>query len=263
MALVIVRHAERVDYVERRRWLDAAPRPWDTPITRHGHSQAEAAGAAAARLVEDMGLPPVRRMFTSPMLRCVETSTSFRRGFGASDDLPIHAENSLIECMTEDWYRSWAIEGLSDATWGGPKGYEVGTVPVSTLKLRPEAHVPSGELLLSSQELEDLGCDLSHSTKFFPAFTVASPEDHSYLGARLGDFAREALQRFPEETIVLVSHGGPSAAIVEYLTGKHCHRYGFTGLSVLEQDGDNFLAHVKASTAHLGAGEDLGFATAR
>ena len=55
-AVLITRHAERVDYDTRQKggnWQASAERPWDTPITDAGALQAAALGRAIATLNEE------------------------------------------------------------------------------------------------------------------------------------------------------------------------------------------------------------------
>eukprot|EP00937_MAST-01D_sp_MAST-1D-sp2_P000433 g433.t1 len=128
--VIITRHAERVDYVERDaggNWQATAAEPWNTPITANGMLQAEALGRAIARESTRLGLPPVTRVMSSPFLRCLQTGAGALCGLGVGggdDDAQaagpkIGVEPLLVETMSEDWMRSWAVPG-ANAIWGGP-----------------------------------------------------------------------------------------------------------------------------------------------
>jgi hypothetical protein len=149
MAVLVARHAERVDYAVRnnegRSWQSTAERPWDTPITDAGVKQAHALGRAVQEHCRRFGLPPVTRVFCSPLLRCVQTAAGVCDALdppsaaGASPSLRICVEPLLRETAGEDWYRSWAVED-ADGTWGGPPNCRVGIEPKL---LKAEAEIRS------------------------------------------------------------------------------------------------------------------------
>ena len=73
----IARHAEREDYATLNRggnWTAGADEPWNTPLTAKGVEQAHALGRAIRRHSAAWGLPPVTRVLSSPLLRCVQTA---------------------------------------------------------------------------------------------------------------------------------------------------------------------------------------------
>lgn len=147
MAMLVARHAERVDYAVRnsegRSWQQTAERPWDTPITEAGIKQANALGRAIQDHCKNLGLPPVTRVFCSPLLRCVQTAAGvcdiMDPPSSSTPKLRICVEPLLRETAGEDWYRSWAVEE-ADGTWGGPRNCRAGVEP--TL-LRSEANIRS------------------------------------------------------------------------------------------------------------------------
>lgn len=148
MAVLVARHAERVDYAVRinegRSWQKTAERPWDTPITDAGVKQAHALGHAIQEHCSSLGLPPVTRVFCSPLLRCVQTAAGVcdildPPSTNAPPTLRICVEPLLRETAGEDWYRSWAVEE-ADGTWGGPQNCRAGVEPK---RLKAEATVRS------------------------------------------------------------------------------------------------------------------------
>mmetsp|Transcript_6248 Transcript_6248/g.9893 ORF Transcript_6248/g.9893 Transcript_6248/m.9893 type:complete len:265 (+) Transcript_6248:613-1407(+) len=263
MALIIVRHAERLDYMQRD-WVQVNPKPFDTPITKHGHRQAHAAGAKIRELVDKHQLPPVKRVYTSPLTRCVETSIGLGKGLGS--DISIALDTCLVEAMVPEWYCSWGIKGVSDSTW---KRH-----PLDNAELRQETLLPAHEILPKAGDYdswEHLKL-ASHHSDFIPHYNIHDPEEHAAMKDRIGAFAVECAKKHPGETVVLVSHGGPSAALFEYLSGISPPRVGFTAISVLsKQDSSpskgSFEPLLTSCTKHIenltGDGEhDLGFATA-
>jgi len=278
MPLVLVRHAQRLDYILKAKWMSEAERPFDTPITEHGHVQSRAAGETLRRHLTRLGLPIPTKIFSSPLLRCVETSFGIREGLRKEEEnLPVEifVENYLVESMCENWYRSWGIKGISDSTWGGPRTesheYETGA-GFDEVELLEQTKVPAGQLLKKAADfLEHFNLNTSHVSSFSPTFTVENPESHAAMTERLGKFAHSCEMKFPGETIVLCSHGGPLYALFHHLTGSHSRTVGFTAISILERsdatsysaDGKGaYKVHLAMNVDHLPKEEDLGLKTA-
>ena len=109
VGIFVARHGERVDYQWRERgdnWQSQSERPWDTPLTEAGHKQGAALGRSIKRQCEELGLPPVVRVVSSPLLRCVQTATEAARELGVE---LVGIEAGAAETMCEDWY-----------VWGSP-----------------------------------------------------------------------------------------------------------------------------------------------
>ena len=54
--LVIMRHGERVDYVNKAagiNWTSSAERPWDTPLTETGCDQGSDAGTRISEILRE------------------------------------------------------------------------------------------------------------------------------------------------------------------------------------------------------------------
>lgn len=95
--------------------------------------QGVALGQGIVEHLERLKLPPVTRIFTSPLLRCAQTAAA------AASELmvgSISVEPSLSETICEDWYRSWGVPG-ANSTWGGPEGSETGTPLPADAAVRP------------------------------------------------------------------------------------------------------------------------------
>lgn len=273
--LVLVRHGEREDYLKKKEWIDSAKKPWDTPLTSHGKEQAEKAGEFIKTKLEELGLPKATRIFSSPFTRCVETSVAMGKALGTKPKICI--ENAVCEAISEDFYRSWALSGKSDSTWGGPPGFTTGS-GYENVKLRAQAHVPAAQLLNQVGDFDkSFGLEDAHVSVFQPGFTIEHPEDHDAMRARIGRFAAAVAAAFPNETVIICSHGGPLVSLFNYLTGERCRPLGFTAVSILQAaensqtlDEGNpngpgakaFQSLVMASTEHLETSEDLGLQTA-
>jgi broad specificity phosphatase PhoE len=120
-SVVVIRHGERLDYVMRddgRNWIPTSDRPWDPPLTQRGHEQAYALGQALPKILEDLKLPPIAAIYSSPFWRCRQTAAGLLLGGGQHVDCRrVQVELGLAESMNENWYRSWAVPG-TDGTWG-------------------------------------------------------------------------------------------------------------------------------------------------
>ena len=159
MPVVIVRHAERVDYCARgdgrgKEWISSTERPWDTPITRKGVLQARAMGRAVKRHLGRLQLPGVSRVFCSPLLRCMQTATAAALELGKSGvegAPPVVIEATLVEALCQSWYLSWCCDG-SDSTWGGTpemKENEESVTPDASRASGKRAHEASNLLVMS------------------------------------------------------------------------------------------------------------------
>ncbi len=89
--LWLVRHGEREDHVDLD-WVRTAARPHDPGLSPAGIEQARAAGR---RLASE----GIRRIFTSPYLRCAQTA----RYIGESVTAPVHVEPGIGELNHPDW----------------------------------------------------------------------------------------------------------------------------------------------------------------
>jgi len=255
MPIILARHAERLDYVERdagRNWIASSAQPWNTPLTGAGGLQAAALGRAIARHIEAHRLPPVTRIYCSPLLRCVQTAAAAAAALASASGIGIDAriDLSLMEHMGEAWYRSWCIGGVSDSTWGGPDGRKAWGTPVDEALIHPLAKRSASELLprtnaeflaslqargvASSEGASSLSADLVGEMELL----LRAPGQGGDTGAgtvveadfRWGEFethAREeervtrlfdyvAKAHHPGETVLLVSHGSPTSALFRH-----------------------------------------------
>eukprot|EP00193_Tetraselmis_chui_P012406 CAMPEP_0177783052 /NCGR_PEP_ID=MMETSP0491_2-20121128/18863_1 /TAXON_ID=63592 /ORGANISM="Tetraselmis chuii, Strain PLY429" /LENGTH=268 /DNA_ID=CAMNT_0019303529 /DNA_START=109 /DNA_END=911 /DNA_ORIENTATION=+ len=267
MPLLIVRHGERFDYVNRD-WIPTSNRPWDPPLTETGKSQALQAGAAIQEALCAHGLPPITRAFSSPLVRCVETSLGILTA--TAPEVAVCVEPSLVETICKEWYHSyWGVPG-ANAEWGGPPGCRVGD-HVSEEQLHRGALRPAGVLLRTAADhaeaLRSTRLDTSYAA-FLPNDALSqrwgSEEMEEDTMRRLGEFAEHCVRVFPGETVLLCTHGGPATMAYRVLSGDmdDTLKCGYTGIFLMMKEPSGWKTLMKASTDHIGDTKELGFATA-
>lgn len=80
-SVVVMRHGERFDNLEPS-WAATAARPWDPPLAEPGRQRALETGR---RLRESLGFP-IRRVFVSPFLRCLQTAVVLVQSLAAVEE---------------------------------------------------------------------------------------------------------------------------------------------------------------------------------
>lgn len=270
--VVLLRHGEREDYMAYKAgkgadWISRASRPWDPPLAENGQKQAKAAAQRLRQILSDAGLVMPTRIFTSPLVRCVETANAVAEEFELSS---LSVEEGLTETICEAWMRQWAVPG-ADSKWGGPPGAEmpqnimheypqgVHGPPVGE-GLRQEASAGLDVLLRKPSELKALGwdrIDADHKAciPFKPnEFSWGNFETKSQVIDRVLRTVVTRSQEHSEETLVFVSHGGPTTYALERLTGSHAKGAGgMTALSVLtHKSGAKFWDAILSNDAEHG-----------
>ena len=274
MSVCVVRHGAREDYAFKSRglnWQQTNPtRPWDPPLTQAGISQGSALGVGLRAHCERLGLPPVTRVISSPLLRCVQTAAAAAVQLGVST---ISLEPGLAEGMLEEWYRSWGLPD-ADSTWGGPTNSPCGT-PVDLNSLHPGCHVPSGTLLLQPAEAEEALAasqpTLSALVQIDCAYAVLEPEaqyrwpdfeTEAQLAARMKRTVEALEARYSGETVLACSHGGPTGHSYRELLGDRAMEgllAGYTALYIFVRDGDGrWEAPIAADQSHLEGAVEMG-----
>jgi len=241
--VVVARHGERLDYVRREagdNWNAQADRPYDPPLTYHGKYQATKLGQhlATGSDLKELDLPPISCIYTSPFLRCIQTSLSAQKGMMMVQSCdstapppppPVRLEYGLAESINEAWYRSWALPG-SDGTWAFQRN---SVLDPSTF--HPLSKQPIQTLLdeccckqLKQQQDQadndnDNGIDSAHVSKTTIASSYSFHPCH--LESRKQQRVRmkqtlDALAGGPGTTVLLVTHGGPATHLFEELTGQ-------------------------------------------
>merc|ERR1712232_633434 len=147
--------------------IHGAERPWDPPLADNGRDQARAAAKRLSEFLLSVGIPAPTRIFTSPLVRCVQTANFVAEEFAVESLL---VEGGLVETICEAWMRQWALPD-ADSTWGGPPGgsmpkdqaymYSETMVgpPIEKERLHPSAITGTKVLLRTAAELKDAGFD--------------------------------------------------------------------------------------------------------
>ncbi|KAI8369166.1 histidine phosphatase superfamily, partial [Choanephora cucurbitarum] len=104
-SIFIVRHAERLDHIDKQWQPDLSLGISDPPITPHGQHQAIQTGHALHNLILQHNLnSPQIIIYTSPFQRCIDTS------IGLAQQLPWHVtlrlEIGLSEWLSEEFFES-------------------------------------------------------------------------------------------------------------------------------------------------------------
>jgi broad specificity phosphatase PhoE len=230
--IVVARHGERLDYYIRdnpnvsnnvTNWVANAERPFDPPLTDHGKEQAKKLGQHLSNELLQLGFPSISEIYTSPLLRCRQTSFAARSGLGNDEGtIPVRVEEALVESINEHWYRSWALPG-ADGTWGycidDKDSYDVETI-------HPLAKQPVQTLL--DEWISDDQIDKSYTSKtsimepycFHPPHLESSAEQRKRMKGVVSSVHK------PGTTVMLVSHGGPVTHLFEELVGESWHIHG-------------------------------------
>ncbi|CAE7695642.1 FKBP62, partial [Symbiodinium sp. CCMP2456] len=251
--IVLLRHGEREDYMAEKAgkgadWIATATRPWDPPLAANGRLQAAAAATRLRQVLQGAGIPMPTQIFTSPLVRCVETADFVAKEFGVSS---LQVENGLAESIYEAWMRQWAVPG-ANSKWGGPPGCAIpqerqGMDPrrlrgpeVPHPELRPEALSGPETLLSTAAELQKAGWSRvdgkSQSVVLLhdKGYCWDNFEIHEEVVERLVSVARRRALEHSGETVVLVSHGGPTTYALRALSHqKPKGEGGMTALSIL------------------------------
>ena len=216
-SVVVVRHGERLDYVMRdngRNWIPTSDRPWDPPLTELGHEQANALGQALPQILEDLKLPPIAAIYSSPFWRCRQTARGLIIGGGQQvEGRQVQVELGLAESLNENWYRSWAVPG-TDGTWG----YQKQTIPLEELDastLHPAAKDSVSKILdwrlAPADDALTAYMDFDHISKsnIDMVYCMDPPVFESYTmqRRRMHETLELLSSHHIDSSIVLVSHG--------------------------------------------------------
>lgn len=242
MAVVIVRHGERMDYADKS-WLAAqqeAGRPWDPPLTDSGKDQARQCGRRLKKLPAEHNLPVPTRVYCSPFTRCVETAEGIADTCGVGT---VCIEDALVEDLCEDWYRAWGLPD-SDGTWRGPVHRR--TAPVDKEDLHPMAFQECESLMHAPSFMHD-NVSKMVDINYTPTWSLKGQglcwgrfETHDSVTARALNALQTLHQQHPTETIVLVTHGGPLTLLFNAMRAKEdspCPHAGYTATVCVKPNG--------------------------
>ena len=149
----------------------------------------------------------------------------------------MNIEHSLVESVSEDWYRSWCCPG-SDGSWGGPASHRTGT-EISADLVDPRAK-GTCEALYNTPEMMDaydtVACPVN--LDYSPLHTLGP---HSWSNfereedekSRLKNVADSLAVRHAGDSVVVCSHGGPCTHMYEILTGGSFESAGMCGYAAI------------------------------
>jgi broad specificity phosphatase PhoE len=256
--VIVARHGERWDYVQRevgkgKEWIASVERPWDPPLSPNGLKQASRMGEHLFEKIQELGLPCISAVYSSPLLRCRQTACQAIDALNSKTEsdyhLKVRVELGLTESLNQSWYRAWALIQLSDTTWGFvPPGPSRELHEYETHELHPSSQMPAEKILdwknvmtvslcdidkVSNAKLLELhDMDYHSSTRIEKEFalkptclleTNKEQEDRMYqvLKEKVLSCIKEGVTR----TLLMVSHGGPVTHLYSKLTGNnwHCH----------------------------------------
>lgn len=248
--VIVVRHGERLDYICKGsgdNWIPTAPEPWNPPLTETGCLQGYKLGTFVPSILKRNNISPkVSAVYSSPLLRCLQTSSNVLRGLVSAttendkqsvfSSLRVRVEQGLMESMYEDWYRSWCLPG-SDSTWGyrDPSNEDL-----SEESMHPMAKLPiqsgilpklrtslSSAVEICDKEAGNAGEEKEEGPKMYPLLVdtehgldksvhpIEQPyrwgtcEPYSVTKERLLRVVESLAEKHKGETIILCSHGGP------------------------------------------------------
>ena len=256
--VVVARHGERQDYVERDaggNWVQSAQRPWDPPLSDHGLEQGYELGKHLAKELDRLDFPPIVGIYTSPLLRCRQTAAQARKGIlyasnrkeGKKDSVEpprrVRIETGLVESINENWYRSWACKG-SNGTWGFGglrEGYTTSATDSATLHQRSLEPIQGilSQWTSNWTPTEDDGDEKTYIQNHFDLnyeSLTKIDEPYTFLPRNLESDSTQrermrqavtsvTLQDHQQEgkspgTILFLSHGAPVTHLFEELTGR-------------------------------------------
>jgi len=226
MALFLVRHGERQDYVDSS-WVRAhlEEQPWNPPLSGRGLRQAEELARGATAWCKRLGLD-LGAVYTSPLQRCKQTAQPVAEVAG----LAVQVEPRLMEWVGEGWYTGWACDG-STGRWSSGE-------PPLREELLAKAKMPVAELI----EVEAAGAGLDYSWD-----RVESAEQ---VADRTAACAESLAARHPGKAVIVVGHLGPIVGAAQLLQGYKeinlFHDVQYTGMIILqkvETGGWTCLAH--------------------
>jgi broad specificity phosphatase PhoE len=272
--VIVARHGERWDYKQRdagkgREWIRSTERPWDPPLSPNGLKQATRMGQHLAKKLQELRLPPVSAVFSSPFLRCRQTACQAIEEINniSTEQLKVQIELGLTESLNQSWYRSWCLPD-SDTTWGFcPKGTRRRELhEYDATELHPSSIVPvqrilnwkdvethsvhesdfvSNELLRKHQDLVyDSSTTIDRDFALKPTVLLETKEEQE---ERMFQVLQRKVEQFSNsekenKTFMVVSHGGPVVHLYTRLANASWQSHGnskYCCYSIYEYDPDH------------------------
>jgi broad specificity phosphatase PhoE len=285
--VVVARHGERWDYSQRdigkgKEWIESVERPWDPPLSPHGLNQAARLGEHICEKLQELGLPRIAEVYSSPLLRCRQTACKAADVLNSKTDkdshMKVRVEFGLTESLNQSWYRSWALLHLSDTTWGFvPPGPKRELDEYEPHELHPSSQIPAEQLLdwksvlthsisdddlASNAKLLDLqDMDYVSSTRIEKKFALkptclleSKREQEDRMYSVLKDKVEHCIKEGLTRTLLMVSHGGPVTHLYSKLTGYgwHCHGESkYCSYTIYQFDSGNLVGGTPLCTTLL------------
>lgn len=233
---VLLRHGQREDYIalgqgRGEEWIANAPRPWDPSLADSGVKQAALARERIEQELKDAGLPMPTAVYSSPLIRCVETSNIVASGFGVDD---VRVEAGLMEVLSERWYRSFSVPGSNSKFGGGAVDAEGKLLPVAEEEVLPIARGPLSAMIRTAAQLRgEAGPAASKVDAAHVSFISLSDdirwgafESKPAMAERVKATVEARTSERPGQTCVFVSHGSPTDGGFAALTGAQATGQG-------------------------------------
>nr|KYP49707.1 hypothetical protein KK1_028575 [Cajanus cajan] len=173
--VVVMRHGERLDNLEPS-WVGRAARPWDPPLAEVGRKRAFETGWKVRKGVGS----PIRRVFVSPFLRCVQTAVELVASLSALGPykVKVSVEYGLCEMMNNRAIRP------NVAPKDGKMGFDIAEC---------EAMLPP----------ETVDTNVERVYKELPQWG----ESVLQAGVRYQQLIKDLADKYPTENLLLVTHG--------------------------------------------------------
>ena len=216
-AVIVARHGERHDYnciLAGTNWVATATRPWDPPLSDHGHYQGRKLGLRIQQVLTQENLSPLTAVYSSPLLRCRQTAVA---AASTSSQSKVRVELGLVESLNEDWYRSWAMPN-SNGEWGFQEKDHHKGIPIDVTTLKEPAKRSVLDLLQwKEHSISGMDEEYESQSRIPSSYSWGTFESAQHQRDRM-QYVMECLaKKHPGETILLVSHGGPVTHLFEQL----------------------------------------------
>ena len=220
--LVVMRHGQRLDDIMDD-WETSTCRPWDPPLTPHGHKQARQAGRRLQGKCGDR----IMHIYSSPFKRCLQTAVGVAR---ANSVEQVSVSFGLCEMLSRiktappdagrvsDWLWGDVDEGDHNSAWstaGWRKGGNMTVQGIRIVGIRctdQGSEEVEGEVDQGSEEVEG---EVEEDQEVDPSYPETISDAYGRFDA---EFRRLMLQVKDGEVVVAVTHGdavGRSVAMCE------------------------------------------------
>lgn len=189
--LLLVRHGERIDYVDPA-WIrrNHQAEPWNPPLSKAGEEQADALSLAVESWCQKLGMK-LGAVYSSPFLRTKQTAKPTAERFG----LEVKPVAHLMEWLAAEFYTAWACQD-STGHWGSGQS-EIMEQFVGIV------HQPAADLL---------------GMRDGPLNNLSTPESQETMTKRVSSCIETLAAEHAGKIVLVVGHGGPTA----FSAGRLC-----------------------------------------